>query len=218
MFGAILSATDPVAVVALLKEVGASVRLSTLIEGESLLNDGTAMVIFQVMLELSNGEIFFRIDNIMHEFAFLSIGGCIVGLIFGFVLSFWISRVFNDRIMVISLSFFAAYMVFYVSEEVKVSGILALVSLGLYMSGFGYTQISSLDEEACHQFWKYIGYLAETLIFLLTGYIVGADILWEQTDIQAIDWFKMVGLYIMLHVIRGISICSLLYWLRKFGY
>ena len=51
MFGAILNATDPVAVVALLKEVGASVRFSTLVEEESLLNDGTAMVIFQVMLK-----------------------------------------------------------------------------------------------------------------------------------------------------------------------
>lgn len=73
MFGAILSATDPVAVVALLKEVGASVRFSTLVEGESLLNDGTAMVIFQVMLNLSLGADF-RIDNIMFKFATLSLG------------------------------------------------------------------------------------------------------------------------------------------------
>lgn len=56
LFGSIISATDPVAVVALLKELGASKRLSTLIEGESLLNDGTAMVVFLVIRELAHGE------------------------------------------------------------------------------------------------------------------------------------------------------------------
>ena len=56
MMGSILSATDPVAVVALLKELGASVRLNTLIEGESLLNDGVAMVFYQLFLGLTLGE------------------------------------------------------------------------------------------------------------------------------------------------------------------
>lgn len=55
LYGSIISATDPVAVVALLKELGASKRLSTLIEGESLLNDGTAMVVFSVLLEIAKG-------------------------------------------------------------------------------------------------------------------------------------------------------------------
>ena len=56
MYGAIISATDPVAVVALLKELGASKRLSTMIEGESLLNDGTAFVVFLVLLEFVQGK------------------------------------------------------------------------------------------------------------------------------------------------------------------
>jgi len=56
MYGSIISATDPVAVVALLKELGASKRLATMIEGESLLNDGTAMVIFLVLLKMVEGE------------------------------------------------------------------------------------------------------------------------------------------------------------------
>ena len=56
MYGSIISATDPVAVVALLKELGASKRLSTMIEGESLLNDGTAMVVFLVLLRMVEGE------------------------------------------------------------------------------------------------------------------------------------------------------------------
>jgi NhaP-type Na+/H+ or K+/H+ antiporter len=55
LFGAIVSATDPVAVVALLKELGASKRLGTMIEGESLLNDGTAMVVFLVIMDLVEG-------------------------------------------------------------------------------------------------------------------------------------------------------------------
>lgn len=86
LFGSIISATDPVAVVALLKELGASKRLATVIEGESLLNDGTAMVIFLVLLDIVEGndigagEIFFK-------FVRLSLGGPALGILFGVMVS-----------------------------------------------------------------------------------------------------------------------------------
>jgi len=82
MFGAIISATDPVAVVALLKELGASKKLATLIEGESLLNDGTAMVIFLVLLEMVEGE-HLTAGDIVVMFCRLSFGGIVLGLLFG---------------------------------------------------------------------------------------------------------------------------------------
>lgn len=85
LFGAIISATDPVAVVALLKELGASKRLATMIEGESLLNDGTAVVIFFIVKDILTGEQV-TVGSAAMKFVRLSGGGVIVGLIFYFFL------------------------------------------------------------------------------------------------------------------------------------
>lgn len=89
MFGALISATDPVAVVSLLKEVGASRTLSTLIEGESLFNDGTAFVMFTVTLDLTKGAKF-HAGEIAWDFIRLSIGGPLIGVVFGIIVSMWL--------------------------------------------------------------------------------------------------------------------------------
>jgi solute carrier family 9 (sodium/hydrogen exchanger), member 10/11 len=86
MYGSIISATDPVAVVALLKELGASKRLATMIEGESLMNDGTAMVVFLVLIDIVQGAEF-KISNVLIQFVRLSFGGVALGFVGGFVLS-----------------------------------------------------------------------------------------------------------------------------------
>jgi NhaP-type Na+/H+ or K+/H+ antiporter len=80
MFGSLISATDPVAVVSLLKELGASRTLSTLIEGESLINDGTAFVMFTVTLDLAKGAKF-HIGEVTLDFIRLSFGGPLWGLV-----------------------------------------------------------------------------------------------------------------------------------------
>jgi NhaP-type Na+/H+ or K+/H+ antiporter len=134
MLGAILSATDPVAVVALLKELGVSKRFSTLIEGESLLNDGTAMVVFEVFFSMAEGEDM-GVSDIVVIFLRLSVGGPLMGLLFSFVMSHWIRRVFDDPVIEIALTFITTYLLFWTCEAsgAHVSGILALVTMGLYM-------------------------------------------------------------------------------------
>ena len=89
LFGAIVSATDPVAVVALLKELGVAKRLNTLIEGESLLNDGTAMVVFLVVLEIVEGKEVTGADIVV-KFIRLTLGGVALGLLTGFILATWL--------------------------------------------------------------------------------------------------------------------------------
>lgn len=109
MFGGLISATDPVAVVALLKELGASRTLSTLIEGESLFNDGTAYVMFSVTLKLVKGEEF-KAGHVIGEFCRLSFGGPLLGIIFGFVISMWILRIINNPILETNLTIAAAWL------------------------------------------------------------------------------------------------------------
>ena len=174
MYGSIISATDPVAVVCLLKELGASRRLATLIEGESLLNDGTAMVVFLVLLAIAEGEEA-SIGGIIAQFIRLALGGPAIGLIAGVVVSFMLSRIHNNFVLEVNTTIFASYLLFFLTEntEIHVSGILAIVAFGLYMSNIGKTRISTESEHAVHHVWGFIGFVAETVIFILTGLIMG---------------------------------------------
>lgn len=211
MFGSIASATDPVAVVALLKELGASRRLATLIEGESLLNDGTAMVVFLVFLDMVKGEELVA-GEVIVKFIRLAFGGTALGIVGGMVVAFLLARIHNNAVLEVNTTIFSAYIIFYIAEvTLKVSGILALVALGLYMTNVGKTQISADSEHAVHHVWGYIGFVAETAIFMLSGVIMGERLgLAEDSVISGIDVLKLLGLYVFLHLIRfGLTV---LFW------
>lgn len=188
LFGAIISATDPVAVVALLKELGVSKRISTLIEGESLLNDGTALVTFLVLLDLAEGKDSSAIE-IVGKFCKMSLLGPLLGLVFGIGMAYILSRIHNKPILEANLTVCMPYILFYIAEHhsVHVSGILALVSMGLYMTNRGRTRISTESEETIHSIWSYIGFVAETLIFLLTGVVLGGEFIASNT--LELIWF-----------------------------
>ena len=109
MFGALISATDPVAVVSVLKELGASRTLTTLIEGESLVNDGTAFVMFSVTYELVKGEKL-EAGNVLHKFFRLSFGGPAIGILFGVVASFWLKRIVNNSKLEMNFTIVTAYL------------------------------------------------------------------------------------------------------------
>lgn len=174
LYGAIISATDPVAVVCLLKELGASRRLATLIEGESLLNDGTAMVVFLVILDIVEGKEITPMDVVI-KFCRLSLGGPLLGIVGGIILSFILKRIHNNGVLEVNSTIVVSYLIFFIAEStpVHVSGILAIVSLGLYMTNTGKTRISAESEHSVHHVWGYIGFMAETVIFILSGIIMG---------------------------------------------
>ena len=219
LYGSIISATDPVAVVSLLKELGASKRLATMIEGESLLNDGTAMVLFLVILEIVEGKPVVAGDVIITSLR-LSLGGPMLGIACGMIVTYFLRRIHNNFILEVNTTIFACYLIFYAAECTKlhVSGILALVGLGLYMTNTGKTGISARSEHAVHHIWGYFGFAAETLIFTLTGVIMGDRSQHPDNTIGVIDYVKVLGSYLVLHVIRFFMI--LLFWplLSKMGY
>ena len=112
--GCVLSATDPVAVVALLKELGASVRFNTLIEGESLLNDGTAMVFFMLFLDLAKGNASSATDVVLN-FVRIGLGGPLLGVLVGFLTSLWLKRIVRDDVLTANLTFVSCYICFYIA-------------------------------------------------------------------------------------------------------
>ena len=156
--GALLSATDPVAVVALLKDMGAPGALSAFIEGESLLNDGTAVVIFNVIIIALRDGSELNISEVVGTFFLMSCGGAAVGLVMGFLVVSFMVRVFNNALVEISMSIAAAYLCFYIAEAFfSVSGVIAVVVFGLYFGSVGRTAVSPEVEHFLHEFWELLG-------------------------------------------------------------
>ena len=141
LFGSILSATDPVAVVALLKGAGASSKLTMLIIGESLMNDGTAMVLFTLFYNIMQGD---RYDasGILQFFFSMSFGSVFLGLAFGLI-TLRVLRNLNrplmpeDTILQIVMTFTCAYLSFYVAQAVfEISGDFEILSLIFFVFTF----------------------------------------------------------------------------------
>ena len=212
LFGTVISATDPVAVVAILKEVGASKKLGTLIEGESMLNDGTAIVIFMVIfLMLTGGS---TDGSPFVEFFRVAVGGTLVGLAIGYIVIAWVKKVFNDALVEITVIVAAAYMTFYIAEHfLHVSGVLGLVALGLLMASVGRTRISPEVEHFLHEFWELFAFIANTLIFLIVGVVISNNIVFTAND-----FLILMLLYIGIHIVRAIVIALFFPVMKKAGY
>ncbi|MEA3314416.1 MAG: cation:proton antiporter [Campylobacterota bacterium] len=216
MFGALISATDPVAVVALLKEVSSRKRLETLIEGESLLNDGTAIVIFTLFytMILATTATSFSLPSVIGDFTFVVMLGLSIGVIFGYLAILFISKVFNNPLVEISLSVGVAYLVFFIAEHMfHVSGVVALVALALMFASVGRTKISPEVEGFLHHFWEMMAHVANTLIFLLVGVLIATRIKLDEPDY----WMALGILYVGIIVIRAISVTAFVPLLKRIG-
>jgi NhaP-type Na+/H+ or K+/H+ antiporter len=216
LFGALISATDPVAVVSLLKEISSRKRLETLIEGESLLNDGTAIVFFSLFYGLltSGGEANLDIVAISGSFISVVLLGLLTGLAVGAVFLFWIGRLFNQAIIEITLTISAAYIAYFIAENVlHVSGVVAVVSLGVLVASVGRTRISPGVSVFLHHFWQMMAHIANTLIFILVGIIIASRIRLDNWE----WWVTLAGLYIGIQIIRAVTVFTFMPILKQAG-
>jgi len=219
LFGAVVSATDPVAVVALLKELGASKKLGTLIEGESLLNDGTAIVAFVLLIGVVTGaEAFLGTGSFIGSaaigFGKIGAAGGLVGVVVGLVAIMWVRKVFNDPLIEITVVLVTAYAVFFICEHFfHVSGVLGLVALGIVMAGVGRTRISPEVEHFMHEFWEFTAFAANVIIFIVVGVVIA-----QKAHPTGMD-FAILGLvYLAIHVVRAINMGMFYPLMRKAGY
>ncbi|HSG90593.1 MAG TPA: cation:proton antiporter [Pseudomonadales bacterium] len=175
MLGAICSATDPVAVVAIFKEVGAPKRLSILVEGESLFNDATAIVVFTILAGMMSGAGDVSILGGTLSFLKVFIGGIVVGWLMGRLFVGIIGRLENMPLVEQSLTITLAYLSFIVAEHyLHVSGVMAVVTAALVMGSRGRTVIQPHDWHSLHETWEQIGFWANSIIFILVGLAVPA--------------------------------------------
>lgn len=220
LLGGLLSATDPVAVVALLKELGASKKLSTIIEGESLMNDGTAIVVYQLFFQMVFGRSF-TWAAIVKYLAQVSLGAVAIGLAFGVVSVLWLGFIFNDTVIEISLTLAISYVAYYTAQEgVKVSGVLTVMTLGMFFSAAARTAFKGESQQSLHHFWEMVSYIANTLIFILSGAVIAQGVLNSDNifDNHGISWGYLILLYVYVQVSRAVVIGVLFPFLRYFGY
>lgn len=169
-FAALISATDPIAVVATFKSLGAPKRLAVLVEGESLLNDGTAVVVFTLVLGVLGGQGQSPV-HVAVDFARIVGMGALVGGGVGWVASRLIHRV-EEPMIEITLTTIAAYGSFALAEQMHYSGVIAVVVAGMVCGSIGARGMSPSTHLAVESFWEYVAFALNSAVFLLIGFQV----------------------------------------------
>ena len=168
LFGALISSTDPIAVVSLFRELGAPRRLALLVEGESLFNDGTAITLFQIILVvILTGEL--SIVGGIARFIITVAGALAVGGVVGYGGSRLLRTIDSAQIQ-ITLTVVAAYGAYLLAETFGFSGAVAVVITALFFGNYG--SASGLSPRSVHALgatWEFLGFVANSLIFLLIG-------------------------------------------------
>ncbi len=201
VFGSLIAATDPVAVVALFRLLGVPKRLAVLVEGESLLNDGTALVLFNLMLAVAlTGQ--FNLVASLTDFVRVSAGGIVLGLALGWATSRLIARI-DDYLIEITLTTVLAYGSYLLAEQLHFSGVLAVVAAGLITGSLGPQGMSPTTRIVLYNFWEYITFLVNSLVFLLIGLQVDLQVLLGAW--QPILWAIGAVLLARLVVVYGLS-------------
>ncbi len=168
LFGTLVAATDPVSVLALFRQLGAPHRLATIVEGESLFNDGVAFVLFKIILGVILSGAFSVADGV-GDFLAAVAGAAAIGAAIGFGGSL-ILRAIDDYLIEVTATFVAAYGAFVLAERLHVSGVIAVVVAGLFFGNYGsVTAMTPRTNYAVSSTWEFAGFVANSLIFLLIG-------------------------------------------------
>ncbi|WP_198507325.1 cation:proton antiporter [Mariprofundus ferrinatatus] len=187
LLGAILSATDPVAVISIFRQIGAPDRLNTLIEGESLFNDATSIVVAGILVGMvieHNGDA--SVASGIVSFFVLFFGGLAVGIGLGYLTGKIIGWIESESFIEIGLTTALAYLSFLLAEEIfHVSGVMATVGAGLMLGSWGRIRISASVRIYLEHFWELLAFIANALLFLLVGMKVDLNALWETLDMLA---------------------------------
>jgi CPA1 family monovalent cation:H+ antiporter len=185
LVAAIVAPTDPIAALALLKRLGLAERLRTVIEGESLFNDGVGVAVFEVIqqlllpsLGLATVSVAFQGVSLLKldlEVLWLLIGGPLLGVAVGWIAARFL-RLVDDHLFETMLTLGVAYASYLCGTLLHTSGLLTVVCAGLVVGSYGKDQsMSRRSLEAAEDVWEFIGYLANSLLFLLLGIQIGTS-------------------------------------------
>ena len=192
LFGAMVMPTDPVSVLALFNKLGVSKELTTIVEGESLFNDGVGVVLFEVLLALAIGSTDFNLIETILGFGYVVLGGLGIGLIMGYIAYIVLTHI-DDDLIEIPITGILAYGTFIVAESIHVSGVMGVVVAGLFIGNHG-TQfaMSPTTRTPIFTFWRTIAFIVNSTIFLLIGIRIPLGNLYESAFLVLAAIFAVV--------------------------
>jgi monovalent cation:H+ antiporter, CPA1 family len=203
IFGAIIGATDPISVIAIFRHLGAPKRLAIIMEGESLFNDGSALVLFNLLLGIIVTQQFSPFGSLI-EFIKVAAGGLLLGGAVGYLALFLLTHL-NDYLTETLVTLIVAYGTFLAAGQLQVSPALAVVAAGLLVGNFGQEKVmSATTQMAVGLSWEFIGFLANSLIFLLVGLEVRA--------IQVAEFWEITALAIGVTLFSRVVVIGFFSW------
>lgn len=174
LFGALISATDPVAVISLFELVGAPKRLRILVDGESLFNDATAIVMFNIVKGIIVSGVALNLMTVWNgtlDFVIVFVGGLLIGAAIGYIMMLVIYLAKDDPLLEVGMSTIVAYAAFLVADKgFGVSGVMSVMGAGMVISYFGSSRFTPEVKSYMKQFWSFMSFVANSLIFLLLGF------------------------------------------------
>jgi CPA1 family monovalent cation:H+ antiporter len=201
VFSALIAATDPVAVTALFRQMSAPRDLIVLIEGESLFNDGTAIVFLSLVLAYVGGTPGTG-ASLMMDFVRIAGGGGVIGIVIGVAATLAIRRV-NEPVIEIALTIIGAYGSFALAEELHLSGVIATVVAGMIcgnqLRGAARPAQGGAATSALESFWEYIAFALNSVVFLLIGFEVSMGSLLAS-------WREIVAAYVAVLIARTLIV------------
>jgi Na+/H+ antiporter len=168
VLGAILSATDAVAAMGVTKGLGLSHKTTTILEGESLVNDASALIAYRFAVAALTG-VTFVLWKAYLQFLIVLVGGFAVGFVIGRLLGFVLARVRSNALVTLSFMLLMPFVVYLVAEELHLSGVIAVVTLGLIVSRTSNLVFADHLKQQMKAIWDVIIFLLNGLIFVLIG-------------------------------------------------
>lgn len=205
VIASILGSTDPIAVGALLKELGAPHKLNMLLEGEALLNDGTSLITYQTFILIYEGR-FPGIAKTLFNLFTLCVGGPFLGLVVGLIFVIWMRKIIKDGVLIVTMTFINCFLVFFLCEYFpwNLSGILAIVTSSIILASKGKMDIMA-DElwAVVETVWKFAQFVGESMLFVLTGIFIGRNFVHNRSSNE--DFFFDVVRVVVFFFLMTIS-------------
>lgn len=223
LFAALISATDPVAVLALFKDVGAPRRLTLLFEGESIFNDGTAVALFLVVLEVALHG-FHGATSVLEgitTFVMMVVGGALFGIVLGALFAKAIGGARGNEFVQVTLMLVLAHLSFILTDfisqnlvlfghQIHLSAIIATALASMVLGNYGRAKVPPAAEEFVEKFWTQFAFFANSLVFILIGLI------FTSLPIRLTDFiFPIVLAIVIVAVGRAFSVYPVSFVLNK---
>ena len=208
---AMLAATDPISVVALFKEFTVAKRLGIIVEGESLINDGIAVVLFGVVVKITADSLGLHIPTldgqggnvqalqVLGNFLSEVFLGTAVGVAVGLAMSYLTSKV-NDHLIEVALTAIAAYGSNVMAMQLHASGVIAVVVCGMMVGNVGAKHgMSPTTREAVFSFWEFAAFMANSFVFILIGLEIRLSELWADAGL-------IVAFFVIMILVRSVIV------------